>query len=204
VNLYDAIQTRYGFAIPDEYREMEQAGLFDAKTDEGADLWMQLDLEWLPPEGILDYTFADYHKPGFVPFAGNCAGDAWCWWPEQTSALGTPVVLCPHDDMEGKVDAPNFQGAIYRRILDYANGMLTREDEPEARKHLRWFAREMKPYFMPRWIETIESLAARPFEAWQHGRLQGEGFCSYHEYLDLVKRDLDFPRLGEKFTWHKD
>ncbi len=204
MDVYDEIEKRYRFAVPAEYRDMQHGGLFDAKTAEGADLWMQLDVEWLSPSQIRDYKFADYHQPGFVPFAFNGASDAWCWWPQHTSSSGTPVVLCPHDDMQGEFDAPNLLGSMYRRILDYANGGATSEDEQEARELLRQFARELKPYLPPQWIETIESLAARPFAAWQHNRLRGEGFCSYQEYLDLLKRDLQFARLGEKFTWHKE
>src|SRR6266498_4983135 len=125
--LYQALEARYGFAIPTTYRQLEQRGCFDAQKFDrerpitSIYLWLH-DTEWWSIEEMLSYQPPEYYKPGFAPFAGTGTGDFWCWWPERASETGIPITLCPHDLNQAHIDAPNFAGWVYRRVLDYAHG----------------------------------------------------------------------------------
>src|ERR1700722_16297438 len=108
-DIYRRIEQRYGFAIPEEYRQMRARGWFDCA--DGAMpyfdpasrlyLWMN-DMEWMSLPDIVDFEFPSYCKPGFVPFAFTADGSHWCWYPEHTSNGVTPVVLCPRDSKMGE------------------------------------------------------------------------------------------------------
>jgi len=192
--IYDAIESKYGFSIPDPYRQMHQLGWFDAR-DRAGYLWV-FQAEWLTPQEILSYDRLDYHKPGFVPFAFTGAGDNWCWWPSEHS-----VVLCPHDCLEGEFDAPDFLGSIYRRTLEYAGGGFDRENEREARQQLRDWAARFTRFFQPAWIDTLIAASQAPLTRWERGYDHGWGFLSLDEQEAIVRRDLPFDRLGERFQW---
>jgi hypothetical protein len=192
MTIYDEIEAKYGFAIPAEYQEMERLGWLDP-SDMSRYLYM-FEAEWFRPEKILRYQPLDFHKPGFVPFAFTGGGDNWCWWPAENC-----VVLCPHDCLEGEFDAPDFLGSIYRRTLEYASG--GQESEGEARKQLREWAKRLTAFFPPHWIKTISDAAEAPLVRWERGNDYGNGFLTLDEQEAILRRDLAFPRLGEKFEW---
>lgn len=192
--MYKAIQAKYGFAIPEEYRRMERLGWFDPKNRETY-LWI-FEAEWLRPEEILEYEPLEFHKPGFVPFAFTGGGDNWCWWPSEGV-----VVLCPHDCLEGEIDAPDFLSSIYRRTLEYAAGGLDKDDEAGSRRQLIDWADALSPFFPAEWISTLRDAAKAPLEKWVRGYDYGFGFLSLDASEEILRRDLAFPRLGEKFEW---
>jgi hypothetical protein len=193
-SIYEAIESKYGFAIPSSYREMNELGWFD-RRDKSRCLWI-CEAEFMTPDEILSYEPQEYHKPGFVPFASTGRGDKWCWWPAENC-----VVLCPRDCSEGEVDAPDFLSSLYRRMLEYASGGFDREDEEEARQHLRNWASRLSPFFPPVWIGTLTDASLAPLIRWERGRAYGDGFLSLDEEEMILRRDLDFPRLDEKFDW---
>jgi hypothetical protein len=165
-------------------------------------LWLN-EAEWLPLDDILHYEFADYHKPWFVPFAFNGAGDLWCWWPEASRHLVTPVVLCPHDEKYGEFYASDFLGFLYRQVLEYAVvGGFGISDEEEAREWLHLWHESFVEFFPHSWSETIMSIANKPLITHEFGRgLYSAGFIWESEYNELIKRHLAFPKLNEKFKW---
>jgi len=193
MDIFDELRKKYDFEIPASYRSMFEAGWFE-KDDY---LWVH-EAEWLSPQEILAHEPADYHKPGFVPFAFTGAGDEWCWWPETGQEL---VVLCPHDALQGQYDAPNFAGSIYRRMLEYALNGFVAEEQQEARDQLDEWATRLQPYFPSAWRETLHRLAQAPYVKWQKGRDWGAGFCTFEEHDAIIERDLDFPLLNQPFEW---
>ncbi|HYL97796.1 MAG TPA: hypothetical protein VEZ90_02490 [Blastocatellia bacterium] len=194
-DIYQAVESKYGFVIPGEYREMERLGWFDP-TDMSKYLWV-FEAEWFRPEEILRYEPLEYHKPGFIPFAFTGAGDNWCWHPAEH-----PVVLCSHDCLEGEIDAPHFLGSIYRRTLEYASGGGPIVDnEAEARAQLEEWASRLRPFFPSTWVETLTRLARSKVVRWERGCDYGYGFLTLDQQEELVRRDLAFPRIGEKFEW---
>lgn len=201
LNIYKQIEERYGFRIPDEYRALQERGLV-AGPDPASELWL-LEVEWMPLEEIRDYQFQDYQKPGFVPFGFTGRGDLWCWWPEGADPQGTPVVLCPHDDMMAHVEAPHLMGFLYRRVLDYVSGGFDPEDEAEAREHVRDWHRLIGSEVPAAWAETVAALSGRPLVSWQEAHFTASGFVAPEEYQQLLQRDLSFPRLDQEFPWEE-
>lgn len=194
---YEAVAARYQFDIPDEYRRMESRGWFNLAESKAHYLWLH-EAEWLRLNEIADYQFADYHKPGFVPFAFNGAGDLWCWWPEATQNSITPVVLCPHDCREGQFYAPNFLGFLYRQILDYATvGWIDADEEEAAREWLRRWHDRFLEFFPRAWSETVMTIANKPLIINGHGA----GFIIEGENSDIIERDCAFPKLNQRFEW---
>lgn len=204
-DIYDAIQARYGFAIPPEYRRMEADGCFELKNwgvmfdpdNEPTYLWIP-EVEWLKPGEILAYRPEPEAKPGFVPFAFTGAGDHWCWWPDQDPEA---IVLCLHDEGMGSFDAPHFLGSLYRRCLDYALDGISKDDESEARRLFDYWVERLGSYLAPPWIETLRHLSRADRFEWRDGRRSGEGFLTPEQYNAILARDLSFPRLGEAFEW---
>lgn len=212
--IYDGIERRYGFAIPEEYRQMNARGWFDCADGtmpyfdpaSRSYLWMN-DMEWISLEGIRDFEFPSYCKSGFVPFAFTAGGDHWCWYPEHMSNGATPVVLCPHDSKIGEFYAPHFLGSLYRQALAFAAGDLDLTEEPEARQHLkRWFD-DLGPLFPMGWRQTLASLLNAPPRSWEYGKVKKfkqTSLMSPDEYQAIVQRDLAFDKLDVEFQWMED
>ena len=194
MDLYAAIEAKYGFAIPEDYRRMERDGFFDLHND-ATYLYMH-EMEWMRPDEILAHTPASFHKPGFIPFAFTGASDEWCWCPAMDPKA---VVSCPHDDMFGTFDAPDFLGSLYRRCLDAALEIYP--DEAEVRGQYATWISSLANYFPPAWIETLQSIAEAPVIHLYNGKLPYEALLTHHDYDKLVARDLAFPRLNEQFAW---
>ncbi len=185
--LYKRIEARYGFSIPDEYRQMQSRGSFNVRNDERY-VWLH-EAEWLSLEEIADYEFEPYHKSGFVPFAFNCAGDLWCWWPEAASHGITPVVWCLHDADMAEVSAPHFIGFIYRQIVEFCAADYSM-DKQELQNQLQEWHSRFAEFFTAEWAKNLLTLTDKaPLT---------EG-----EYAEIVQRDLAFERLDERFKWMK-
>jgi hypothetical protein len=170
-DIYRRIEQRYGFAIPEEYRQMRARGWFDCADGtmpyfnpaSRFYLWMN-DMEWMSLHDILEFEFPSYCKPGFIPFAFTAGGDHWCWYPEHTSNGITPAMHCPRDSKMGEYYAPHFLGALYRQALSFAAEPLDAKEELEARQHLkRWFD-DLGPLFPFGWRETLAALLTAPAE----------------------------------------
>src|SRR5207248_7819537 len=49
-------------------------------------------VEWYGPEELLEFTPGTW-AAGLLPFAGNGAGDHWCWYTPWATAQTVPVVF---------------------------------------------------------------------------------------------------------------
>lgn len=194
MNPYTAIEAKYGFAIPDDYRRMEHDGFFDLKND-ATYLWIH-EAEWMRPDEILAFEPFPDQKPGFIPFAFTGAGDYWCWWPKEDPKA---VVSLIHDEGLGHFDAPDFLGSIYRRCLQA--GLEIYPDEAEVRQHYATWATRLAGYFPALWIETLRAIGAAPVIQQYMGKLPYQSLLIRQQYKDLVNRDLAFARLDEEFEW---
>lgn len=189
--LYRAIADRYGFSLPEDYRRLEARGLLhlsksahaSAFTRPGSYLWLP-DMEWLSLEAIAEFQFEAYCLPGFVPFAFTAGGDHWCWQPGYTSAHGTRVVYCPHDNFLATVYAPQFAGAVYRQAL-----AICSETDLDAPAFLRRWAADLSDLFPARWRTRLLELAESPARA----------LLARHNELT----DLDHAEIGQNVPWMK-
>lgn len=197
---YEQVEQKFGFVLPEAYRSMSEARWFDGESD--SYFWLY-DAEWRSSAQILDHAPAEYHKPGFVPFARTGGGDSWCWWP---SAHPEIVVFCPHDDQNGKYYSPSFLGFIYRSLLDFSldyYGIIDPQEDPkEAIELLRASVIRLSGYFPDEWRETLEALTSaslvRRTPSDEDSRL---GLLTEEQYQAIVRRDLAFPLLDQEFQW---
>lgn len=210
-DLYREIEQRYCFALPREYRQMQEQGWFGPITaEEGQDvcahprrhayLWLN-DMEWMPLADILSFEFPSYCEPPIrlIPFAFTAGGDHWCWSPQHATAGVTPVVACPRDDRTGEVYARDFVSGLYRQILDFASFGI--DDVRIARRQLGRWADDLGPYFRPEWRQMVVALRDAPIKSWRVGNSTARGFLLPEEHAAIVKRDLAFSRRDEQFNW---
>jgi hypothetical protein len=181
-----AIEERYGFALPPEYLTMLEAGWCESVPWEDERLnYFIGETMWLKPKEILECELPEHAPPGLVPFATDESGDLWCWDPKQTRALGTPVLRCYHD-AEAQLYAPNVIGWLYRRLLDYAASMqYTPEDERAnmSEGHLRFWQDRLRSSFPGEWNHTLDAI-----------RRRGEPVSSA-EVKAILSRDEAFPQI---------
>jgi hypothetical protein len=205
MDIYAAIEAKYGFAIPALYRRMEKDGFFAFEPGRvGVDPWNDSylwvpEMEWMPLQEILDFEPPSYQRPGFLPFAFTGGGEYWCWWPAEDPEA---VVHLPIGDA-GVFDAPNILGSIYRRFLDYAIEVSEPNDE-EARRYFTLWASRLGEYFPPLWIATLHQLSRAEPVMRPLGRTTIRGLINPARRDELIARDLAFPRLGEDFEWTTD
>ena len=191
-----AIKKRFGFDPPGEYVALDDASLLANHATDDC-LWL-FEAEWLPPEQVLAFEFENRQKPGFVPFAFTGAQDWWCWWPEQATDLGVPVVLCPHDCVEGEFNAPDFAAWLYRRCLDYASGGFDAESELEARQSLARWAELFEPFWPAPWGERLLRISRSPL---RNTPTLGPFLISSEEHNAALAEDLDWSLLDRRFDW---
>lgn len=163
--LYNAISNRYAFSIPEEYQRLEARGLFKISSPAqasavyrpGTYLWFN-DMEWYSLQQIVEFHFADYHLPGFVPFAFTAGGDYWCWHPKYSDSRGAKVLLCYRDDMYASIYAPNFHTALFRHILDFCKDSCNETDNDVSALLRRW-ATDLSVVFPDSWCTQVRQLA---------------------------------------------
>jgi hypothetical protein len=122
-------------------------------------------------------------------------------------AAGIPVVMCPHDEYMAEFHAANFDGFVSRTILDYAINCY--EDDGEmSRETFDGWLEKLSSFLSPAWTEQIKEIARREARTSEivmpNGRAEPwTGLLHPSENDDIVRRDLDFPDLGQKFKWMK-
>ena len=162
MNLYAAIEAKYGFAIPEDYRRMERDGFFDLKND--ATYLLIHEMEWLRPDEILAHKPADYHKPGFIPFAFTGGGDEWCWCPAMDPKA---VVSCPRRQLR-HVRRPRLRLDLCAvRRCPSSNDSTPRPSFAATTPPAR-FTR-----YFPAWIESLCRLRRLPSSSLTKGNSTG-------------------------------
>ena len=191
--LYNAIEARYRFVVPDEYRRLAARGLFTISTPAhasvfyrpGSYLWLH-DMEWYALQDIVDFKFQPYHLPGFVPFAFTAGGDCWCWQPTQTDRRGTRVLCCHHDYEFATVYAPNFHTAMYRQILDFCHSSGD-DGDIDASAFLRRWATDLADVFPAPWCARLHQLAGAPARSEQASPIE--------------RADISFEHMDTEIRW---
>ena len=179
---------------------MYAAGWMDVRGDNY--FWLN-EAEWMSLEEILNHEPAEYHKPGYVPFAFTGGGDNWYWWPFVHP--GT-VVFCPHDFELGDYYAPSFIGFIYRSLIGFCATGFDPEDDPEEAEENRQILKDsvtrLSGYLPSIWQQTLEALTtAPPVQRVYNGRPSGVGLLTNEQEQVIIQRDLAFPQLDQQFQW---
>jgi hypothetical protein len=208
MNVYDAIEAKYGFPIPAAYRRIDADGTFKLRypgqffdpANEPTYLWIP-EAEWLKPEEILAYKPYPEALPGFIPFAQTGAGDFWCWWTKEDAEV---VVQCPHDSSFGRFDAPSLIAWLYRRCLEFAANDIESEQEDWVRRNFLNWAERLEHYLPQEWIVELRSLAQAPVVDSITGKLAIKVLMTPPDCADRIRRDLGFGRLDEEFLWCRE
>jgi hypothetical protein len=201
---YAAIEQRYGFAIPPTYRVLEGQGHFS--YEQGAENYLAFyDCEWLPLEGIAHYDFNPWEiavDGGFVPLAITGGHEPYCWrldWATEGSE--PPIVLCERSERATCL-APNFGGFLYRMALEAFAGRNDIPDTPKCKDELYRAVDILAAVLPPAWTARLRDLRGKPWRKdEEHGNLV---VISWQECQEIVRADLSFPHLDEKFIHDKD
>ena len=216
-SLYTQIEARYGFNLPQEYRQLSERGWLtldrpaaNISTVPGDGYLYLCDMEWYSLEDIVAFEFPEYcepHLPHLVPFAFTGGGDYWCWQTDMSDHRGTRVLLCPHDSNSAVIYAPSFATALYRQALQYASSEVdgTQVGFAEGQAFLRRWSVDLAFVLPAEWCRVLAELAARPPFEWSHcwGRYTSRqtSFLSPDELRQIEARDLQFAELDRATLW---
>lgn len=185
--------------LPEAYTRLFDAGLLDYRKKRSC---IVLDhAEWLTPQDIASVDWPPHVVPGLVPFAQTGSGDHWCWYVPWSGDNEIPVVFSPHDMNRASGFAPNFEGCVYRLVLEQfaRSSLLGERSAARLSKTFKRYAAQLQPFLPRRWGATLSTLAARPV------RQAGDAFCLMEEdeLRAIISRDLTFARMGKKFRQHR-
>ncbi len=198
--LSDKIFRRYKFRLPETYWEFLARGCIEFTRSDTGEVTLGNNFVWLfemefhSPQVILAHEFLDPERSDFVSFAHTGGGDSWCWQSEK----GGRVVLCPHDSNMAKVYAKNFESALFRQALDYANGGFDEEDEDDARENLKSWPRQLSFLWPAKWGDELTRIAVSPLQV---GRFSTIQLISDEDLERLVEQELSFEGIDEEFKW---
>jgi len=207
-NIYQQIEARFGFHLPQLWMEMTEQGLFD--STKGGDVGLG---KVYTPEQIRDFKFYDLNKPGLVPFGEDSINSALCWQLDEANEERIPVALCYLDCGFAWYYAPDFLSSLYRIALEnnswpdevVTNPLYNRaEKELRARSSLRRWASVFEPYFPPHWTQTLRDLSERKALTWGEKDSKEHGLVDENECREIVTRDLAYEKLDEEFCCDTD
>lgn len=204
MNGYEKIQQRYGFALPQAYRDLQSQGRFDCGRVP-CDCLEFRECEWLTLDGIAEYQFNRWEiavDGGFVPFAMTARHEPYCWrldWG--TAAVEPPIVLCERSERATCL-APNFCGFLYRMAVEaFATGSdpgTAAESQSRLLRAVEILANVLPPTWSARLFE-LRSQSGR-----SDGITGSSPVLSWEEGQRILQADLSFPRWNETFIHDKD
>ena len=195
MNLALAIKERFNFEVPSSLSDLADAGRLDSSLPSKNYLWL-FDAEWFQPEDIINFQFQAHQKEEFIPFAFTGNGDYWAWWSGKTTNENSPIVICPHDCIEGEYYSPDLNSWFYRRCLDYANGGFDPAEEDNAKQYLLSWTNIFKKYWPSEWNERLRFISSSP--------LHNECLLASETYASILAEDLNWNLLDKSFYWNKE
>lgn len=166
-------------------------------------LMCAVEVEWMTAEEIVDWEPADYWNPEhkFVPFAGNGAGDLWCFYLNWASDSGIPVVLAYHDEDYTEAYAGDFETFLVRHLLEsfsrFWDTMMKNigcDSIASYKEHLNANLETIAP-LLPSWVPRLRKfLDAEPFS------IGGDEYSLVQpDAKEELLRELSFEQDGESF-----
>ena len=205
--LFRAIETRYGFELPDIYCHMVRQEWLD--TSDFAKYTPMFMGEWLPLQAILDFDFQSVDpetpaNPGLIPVAQSPGGDPYCWYPARTVNGEAVIGYCEFGMYDRiRLDAPGLLGFCYRNVLDQLSTGCEYEDERMAKESLARWRATWYPLFPRGWQQTLAAMPDSATVEWTRrlpsGRIEkGRSFLHPDEYERIVARDLAFDGIDQE------
>jgi hypothetical protein len=195
--LYGIIEARYGFLLPDEYREMRRRGWIGGTYE--SDFLGPINAEWLSLEEIADYDFGrdvkEGARPPVVPFAMDGGHNPWCWFPARATDGGVPIAFCYFGDCsEARLDSPSFLGFCYRQLLDYLSqgDYVPKGGDPQ---YIERWRNDWSTLFPPSWRQVLSEVTPTPSVEWDDHGSPCRGYIHPDENKRIVLRDLAFPNI---------
>lgn len=177
-------------------------------ADPNSEKWIWLpDMLWFNPEKIDYYNNERYdylNTDGLFLFAKNARGDFYAWNEKDDT-----VLFCEHDSGSGIVFAPNLESAIFRIIMEFANGdhaefcyddEKSEMDEDEAEEYISEseaktmlceYKQVFGDIFKSEWIDIINGLV-------NNGFIDENGFITELQLIDILKKEFYSEKLFEE------
>jgi hypothetical protein len=191
------VRKRFGFTLPDDYLRLWALGLLNRHNS----AWIEVSRHtWLSPDEIATIKWwPDYKIKSLVPCAQTGGGGHVCW----VASRGRPKFIadCPRDSDFAKGFAANFEGLLFRSLLDeFSDTWLVEDDLAAASRKFRRDA-DLAASVLPNdWGVLLKKLARRrPSINKESGNPH---VISFVEVAEIVKKELAFPNLDEPFVQH--
>ena len=184
------------------YNSLIKKGFINPNNEEY--LWLP-EMIWFAPDK-LDYYNNDRYDylrtEGLFLFAKNAYGDFFAWNKDDES-----VLFCDQGSGYGFLYAPNLEGAIFRRIIEFANGDYVdfcfddkkeEMDEDEAEGYisetqaismLKEYKKSFGEYFQSGWIDALDRII-------QNGLIDENGFISESQKTEIISSNLNYEQLN--------
>ena len=191
---YQTIRARWDFKLPVAYLKMHELGLVRSNADTALVL---SDTSWLSGVEIGDYSDPLRDLDSMVPFAKSGRGDLWCWYLKPAAGRSL-VVQSPAQSAFCTGYAPNFEGAIYRLLLEeFSSTWLVGKlgDADAVAQRFMGYAAEVAPFLPFEWSARLSDIASRPLLPQLGGNY---GFLSPVESNEIVQQHLVFEQLHER------
>ncbi|MGE7774755.1 SMI1/KNR4 family protein [Chitinophaga sp. NPDC101104] len=211
------IAQQFGFAWPPDFERLYNEGMLDwgaLGPDWGRDVYPELrknpplllfanDFELMRMEDIQsqleefrdpDYWMGIREDFPFVPFAGNGAGDWFCFLAEGAEIC---VVLLRHDAGYATYKARNLRDFIFRCMLeavaDVEDAQFGLLSETGFREDLTHFLRTHQPWLSENQYRTLSEV---------YGRDGAEKpLITRGELASILQREIGWERLDEDFAY---
>ena len=202
-SVYLEIEKKYGCQLPSDFHLMWKQGWMslvfpvdvNVFAQPGCNYMCMPDMEWHPLEDILSFEFPDYCRPvlpNLIPFAFNGAGDNWCFQADHNMR----ILLCPHDDQNGEIYAPDLKTALFLQSLVTAASIQNIE-----RGILKRNSIDLALIFPERWCQILRELSEGPTIQYQSKWDTHESLLSPTEFDRLVKEEVAYPDYMTRIRW---
>lgn len=185
----EKLQATRAFSAPRVFRRMHEEAELEGLPGLGKRVqWWSLRriANWRPPSNWSAATDA-------VPFAQTEAGALWCWYPSWATGNTPPVVLVTPGE-GARLYAPNFEGFLFRQLLERLSGADAASDEAEFTAFAEAAVNDVRPFLRSNWLALLDAVRERPpHRSEQSGHPQ---FLEPEEVREIVQRELPFDRLS--------
>lgn len=186
----------------DIFKKLIDLGYVNPKSEKC--VWLP-DMIWFNPDKINYYNTNRYdylHIENLFIFAKAASGDFFAW--DKNNEF---VIFCDHGSGYGIFFAPNLEGAIFRRIVEFANGdyvdfcydrekynMLEDEaeeyiSESEAILMLKEYKKYFGDFFKREWLDILDEFI-------ENGFIDENGFISESQKIELIRKCMNFDKLN--------
>lgn len=200
--------------IPDLYEKMHELGFLYPNPNA---VWMP-EMEWMPYEKVLHSQPEDNVTNAVLPFAFTGGGDPYVFIENGSYEPYIGRHFEPEPD--GEYYAFNFEDAIFRTIIEYAEEPAIWLDEnwnlknplesvddclKERHEQLLKYCQIYDSLLRPSYLDVIERLATLPY---QKCTFDGNGhwlaLLSAKEAEALIMQYLYFDLINKPFPWYLD